>query len=60
MVPLEVLVAVGVQLKVELGILDTLGLSQLVRADGICLPLLLQDGDVGEEDLTGGVYVLLA
>jgi hypothetical protein len=31
---------VGVQLEEELGILDTLDFGQLVRTDGLCLPLL--------------------
>ena len=60
LVLLEVLVAVGVQFEVELGILDTLDFGQLIRTDGLCLPLLLEDGDVGEENLAGGVNELLA
>ena len=60
LVPLKVLVAVGVQLEVELGILDPLDFGQLVPTDGLCLPLLLEDGDVREEDLAGGVDELLA
>ena len=60
LVPLEVLVAVGVQLEEELGVLDARDLGQLVPTDGLCLPLLLQDGDAREEDLAGGVDEVLA
>ena len=60
LVPLEVLVAVGVHREVELGILDARDFGQLVPTDGLCLALLLQDGDVREEDLAGGVDEVLA